>query len=86
MEEYEKVLIINMPLFLMLFILQELYAISKKDKNASLINSVRNIMFGQKKAVKDFLRLTLILTSISIANPLPIQSYIINAYEKRYFF
>lgn len=74
MEEYEKVLIINMPIFLLLFILQELYVIYKKDKNASLINSVRNIMFGQKKAVKDFLSVKPIFTSISIASPLPIQS------------
>jgi len=71
MEEYEKVLIINMPIFLILFVSEKLYVISKKDKNASLVTRVRNIMFGQKKSVEDFLRVKPIFTSISIATPSP---------------
>lgn len=63
MEEYGKILIIAMPAFLLLIIIEKLYGIWKKDDTVPLMDSVSSISSGITNAVKDVLGLSLTLIS-----------------------
>lgn len=63
MEEYGKILIIAMPAFLLLIIIEKLYGIWKKEDTVPLMDSVSSISSGITNAVKDVLGLSLTLIS-----------------------
>ncbi|MFT3795921.1 sterol desaturase family protein [Flavobacterium sp.] len=63
MEEYGKILIIAMPAFLLLIIIEKLYGLWKKEDTVPLMDSVSSISSGITNAVKDVLGLSLTLIS-----------------------
>lgn len=63
MEEYGKILIIAMPIFLALIIIEKMYGISKKNDTAPLIDSVSSISSGITNSVKDVLGLSVTFLS-----------------------
>ncbi|MBE8724096.1 sterol desaturase family protein [Flavobacterium hungaricum] len=63
MEEYGKILIIAMPVFLVLIIIEKLYGIYKKNDTAPLIDSVSSISSGITNSVKDVLGLSITFIS-----------------------
>ncbi|SNR36608.1 sterol desaturase family protein [Flavobacterium sp. ov086] len=63
MEEYGKILIIAMPIFLVLIVIEKAYGIYKKDDTAPLIDSVSSISSGITNSVKDVLGLSLTFIS-----------------------
>jgi len=63
MEEYGKILIIAMPVFLALIIFEKLYGIYKKNDTAPLIDSVSSISSGITNSVKDVLGLSVTFLS-----------------------
>lgn len=63
MEEYGKILIIAMPAFLLLIIIEKVYGVWKKDDTVPLMDSVSSISSGITNAVKDVLGLSLTLIS-----------------------
>jgi sterol desaturase/sphingolipid hydroxylase (fatty acid hydroxylase superfamily) len=63
MEEYGKILIIAMPVFLALIVIEKLYGIYKKDDTAPLIDSVSSISSGITNSVKDVLGLSVTFLS-----------------------
>ncbi|SCX87339.1 sterol desaturase family protein [Flavobacterium caeni] len=63
MEEYGKILIIAMPAFLLLIIIEKVYGIWKKDDTVPLMDSVSSISSGITNAVKDVLGLSVTLIS-----------------------
>src|SRR6187402_543114 len=63
MEEYGKILIIAMPVFLLLIIIEKGYGIWKGEDNVPLMDSVSSISSGITNAVKDVLGLSLTFIS-----------------------
>lgn len=63
MEEYGKILIIAMPIFLTLIIIEKIYGIYKKNDTAPLIDSVSSISSGITNSVKDVLGLSITFLS-----------------------
>ncbi len=63
MEEYGKILIIAMPIFLTLIIIEKVYGIYKKNDTAPLIDSVSSISSGITNSVKDVLGLSITFLS-----------------------
>lgn len=63
MEEYGKILIIAMPAFLGLIILEKVYGIWKKEDTVPLMDSVSSISSGITNAVKDVLGLSVTFIS-----------------------
>lgn len=63
MEEYGKILIIAMPVFLALIIIEKIYGIYKKNDTAPLIDSVSSISSGITNSVKDVLGLSITFLS-----------------------
>ncbi|GAA6769038.1 sterol desaturase family protein [Flavobacterium sp. CGRL1] len=63
MEEYGKILIIAMPVFLVLIVIEKLYGIYKKNDTAPLIDSVSSISSGITNSVKDVLGLSITFLS-----------------------
>lgn len=63
MEEYGKILIIAMPVFLFLIVIEKIYGIYKKNDTAPLIDSVSSISSGITNSVKDVLGLSVTFLS-----------------------
>lgn len=63
MEQYGKILIIAMPVFLLLIIIEKIYGIVKGDDQVPLMDSVSSISSGITNAVKDVLGISLTLVS-----------------------
>ncbi len=63
MEQYGKILIIAMPIFLLLIILEKLYGIYKKNDTVPLIDAVSSVSSGMTNSVKDVLGLSVTLIS-----------------------
>ncbi|BDU25846.1 sterol desaturase family protein [Flavobacterium sp. GSB-24] len=63
MEEYGKILIIAMPIFLTLIIIEKIYGIYIKNDTAPLIDSVSSISSGITNSVKDVLGLSITFLS-----------------------
>jgi len=63
MEEYGKILIIAMPVFLALIVIEKIYGIYKKNDTAPLIDSVSSISSGITNSVKDVLGLSITFLS-----------------------
>jgi len=63
MEEYGKILIIAMPIFLTLIIIEKVYGIYTKNDTAPLIDSVSSISSGITNSVKDVLGLSITFLS-----------------------
>lgn len=63
MEEYGKILIIAMPLFLVLIAIEKIYDLYKGQNNVPLMDSVSSISSGITNAVKDVLGLSLTFIS-----------------------
>ncbi|MGO4822087.1 MULTISPECIES: sterol desaturase family protein [unclassified Flavobacterium] len=63
MEEYGKILIIAMPLFLVLIIIEKIYGMYKGEDNVPLMDGVSSVSSGITNAVKDVLGLSLTFIS-----------------------
>ncbi|WP_369753691.1 sterol desaturase family protein [Flavobacterium sp. WC2409] len=63
MEEYGKILIIAMPLFLVLIIIEKMYDLYKGENHVPLMDSVSSISSGITNAVKDVLGLSITFIS-----------------------
>lgn len=63
MEEYGKILIIAMPLFAVLIIIEKLYGIYKGEDNVPVMDAVSSISSGITNAVKDVLGLSITFIS-----------------------
>lgn len=63
MEQYGKILIIAMPAFLLLIIIEKVYGVWKKNDTVPLMDSVSSISSGITNAVKDVLGLSVTLIS-----------------------
>jgi alkylglycerol monooxygenase len=59
MEEYGKILIIAMPIFLLLIIIEKLYGLYKGEDNVPVMDAVSSVSSGITNAVKDVLGLSL---------------------------
>jgi alkylglycerol monooxygenase len=59
MEEYGKILIIAMPIFLMLIIIEKIYGSYKGEDSVPLMDGVSSVSSGITNAVKDVLGLTI---------------------------
>jgi alkylglycerol monooxygenase len=63
MEEYGKILIIAMPIFLLLIAIEKIYGIYKGEDSVPLMDGVSSISSGITNALKDVLGLTLTFIS-----------------------
>lgn len=63
MEEYGKILIIAMPLFLVLIIIEKIYGLYKGEDNVPLMDGVSSVSSGITNAVKDVLGLSITFIS-----------------------
>lgn len=63
MEEYGKILLIAMPVFLMLVVLEKLYGIWKKNDTVPLVDAVASLSSGMSNVVKDVLGLSISIFS-----------------------
>lgn len=63
MEEYGKVLLVAMPLFLILIVIEKCYGLYKGEDFAPIMDSVSSISSGITNAVKDVLGLSITLIS-----------------------
>lgn len=63
MEEYGKILIIAMPIFLLLIVIEKIYGYYKGDDTVPLMDGVSSISSGITNAVKDVLGLSLTFIS-----------------------
>lgn len=63
MEEYGKILIIAMPLFAVLIIIEKLYGIYKGEDNVPVMDAVSSVSSGITNAVKDVLGLSITFIS-----------------------
>jgi alkylglycerol monooxygenase len=63
MEEYGKILIIAMPIFLLLIIIEKSYGLYIKQDHVPLIDSVSSVSSGITNSVKDVLGLTITFIS-----------------------
>jgi sterol desaturase/sphingolipid hydroxylase (fatty acid hydroxylase superfamily) len=63
MEEYGKILLIAMPFFLVLIILERTYGYFKEINHTPLMDSVSSISSGMTNAVKDALGLSIVIIS-----------------------
>lgn len=63
MEQYGKILVIAMPVFLLLIIIEKLYGFYKKVDYAPVIDSVSSLSSGITNAVKDVLGLSISIIS-----------------------
>jgi sterol desaturase/sphingolipid hydroxylase (fatty acid hydroxylase superfamily) len=63
MEEYGKILLIAMPLFLVLIILEKIYGAYKGEDSVPLMDSVSSVSSGITNAVKDVLGLSITFIS-----------------------
>jgi alkylglycerol monooxygenase len=63
MEEYGKILIIAMPLFLLLIIIEKLYGLYKGEDSVPLMDGISSVSSGITNAVKDVLGLSITFIS-----------------------
>ena len=63
MEQYGKILIIAMPLFLILIVIESAYGYFKHNKKVRLMDSVSSISSGMTNSIKDVLGLTITFIS-----------------------
>lgn len=63
MEQYGKILVIAMPIFLLLIVIEKLYSWYKKENTVPVMDSVSSISSGITNAVKDVLGLSLTFIS-----------------------
>ncbi|MNQ03851.1 Fatty acid hydroxylase superfamily protein [compost metagenome] len=63
MEEYGKILVIAMPIFLILILLEKLYGLYKGEDTAPNMDTVSSISSGMVNSVKDVLGLSITLIS-----------------------
>jgi len=63
MEEYGKILIIAMPIFLLLIVIEKVYGMSKGEDTVPLMDAVSSISSGITNAVKDVLGLSITFIS-----------------------
>ncbi|MEZ7498053.1 sterol desaturase family protein [Flavobacterium sp. Arc3] len=63
MEEYGKILLIAMPLFFVLIVIEKIYGTYKGEDNVPLMDSVSSISSGITNAVKDVLGLSITFIS-----------------------
>jgi alkylglycerol monooxygenase len=63
MEQYGKILVIAMPLFLLLIIIEKVYSWYKKENTVPLMDAVSSISSGITNAVKDVLGLSITFIS-----------------------
>ncbi|PBJ07366.1 sterol desaturase family protein [Flavobacterium sp. ACN6] len=79
MEEYGKILIIAMPIFLTLIIIEKIYGIYTKNDTVPLIDSVSSISSGITNSVKDVLGLSITFLSYEwLVSKIALQSLEIN--------
>lgn len=65
MEEYGKILIIAMPLFLLLIVIEKIYGHYKGNDTAPLMDTVSSVSSGMTNSVKDVLGISVSLLSYS---------------------
>ena len=63
MEQYGKILIIAMPIFLLLIVIESVYGYFKFNKKVRLMDSVSSISSGMTNTIKDVLGLTITFIS-----------------------
>ena len=63
MEDYGKILIIAMPIFLLLVVIEKVYGIYKGEDNVPLMDAVSSLSSGYTNVVKDVLGLSLTFIS-----------------------
>ncbi len=63
MEQYGKILVIAMPIFLLLIIIEKLYGLYKKQDHVPIMDAISGISSGITNAVKDVLGLTITFIS-----------------------
>lgn len=63
MEEYGKILLIAMPLFLVLIIVEKIYGVYKGEDSVPIMDSVSSVSSGITNAVKDVLGLSITFIS-----------------------
>lgn len=63
MEEYGKILLIAMPVFLLLVVLEKLYGIWKKNDTVPLVDAIASLSSGMSNVVKDVLGLSISIFS-----------------------
>ena len=63
MEQYGKILLIAMPVFLLLIIIEKSYGYFKGINHAPLMDSISSISSGMTNAVKDILGLSIVIIS-----------------------
>lgn len=63
MEQYGKILLIAMPLFLLLIVIEKIYGFYKGEDTAPYMDSVSSISSGITNAVKDVLGLSITFIS-----------------------
>ena len=63
MEQYGKILLIAMPFFLLLIIIEKTYGYFKGEDHAPLMDSIASITSGMTNSVKDILGLSIVIIS-----------------------
>lgn len=63
MEQYGKILLIAMPFFLLLIIIEKIYGYFKGINHAPIMDSVSSISSGMTNSVKDVLGLSIVIIS-----------------------
>jgi alkylglycerol monooxygenase len=63
MEQYGKILVIAMPAFLVLIIIEKIYGIWKKNDTIPIIDAISSLYSGITNAVKDVLKVSVTLIS-----------------------
>ena len=63
MEDYGKILIIAMPIFLLLVVIEKIYGIYKGEDNVPLMDAVSSLSSGYTNVVKDVLGLSITFIS-----------------------
>jgi alkylglycerol monooxygenase len=63
MEQYGKILVVAMPVFLLLIIIEKLYGLYKKQDHVPIMDAISGISSGITNAVKDVLGLSLTFIS-----------------------
>ena len=63
MEEYGKILVIVMPIFLLLIVIEKIYGHYKGNDTAPLMDTVSSISSGMTNSVKDVLGISVSLIS-----------------------
>lgn len=63
MEQYGKILIIAMPIFLLMIVIESVYGFVKHNKKVRLMDSVSSVSSGMTNSIKDVLGLTITFIS-----------------------